>query len=144
MSEQYRQLPIENLSPLKEPEYVQSSFLRQEVQPTEEEITKSLESEGLIFQRIPEDWYPGKPFTTPRELAESDVTAYTQKSILYLMKRNNIGGIELAGNKVLEVDDVIKIKELENAPAVDGTNRGRPAGWKVGVPVRRDALRNSQ
>jgi hypothetical protein len=67
-----------------------------------------------LYQRVPENLIPGSLYTTPDDLANSELTKYTADQIRYFFRTNQLPGASLMGRQIiLTEDDVNFVLERE-------------------------------
>lgn len=84
---------------------------------------------GVTFERMPMDSYPGRPYTTPHEIAAQKQTGYHKRSVQRVISNGLVHAAELAGRAVLYPSGVKELFTREQQQREDWNPRRHP-GWR--------------
>lgn len=95
-------------------------------------LAGELEAEGVVFARIPEDYYPGRRYITPRSLVDHGMTSFTQRHLFRFLREAKVPVDHLAEKMVLDVRAVKRVKDFEKQSKAKAERRGgRGPGWRA-------------
>ncbi len=89
---------------------------------------------GIIFHRMPDDVYPGRPYVTQQDLIRGGVTRYSRQNISRLARDEQaIPALEIADRVLFPPGGVRTLLERERVATSDVSPRRRPGGARARI-----------
>ena len=111
------------------------------VEEQEDELADAARLEleqGIEFQRMPRDVYPGKPYVTLLDLIRHGVTRYSRQNISRLTRdERSVPAVLIADRVLLAPAGVKRLLEREKKAETDVSPRRRPGPGRAAEPRTR-------
>jgi hypothetical protein len=116
-----------------------------EVAMVEEHARRLEEQEQVVFRYVPNDIYPGMPYTTSDDLSESGVVPYSHTHISRLVRSGEVEAVQMGGSMLITPRGAEQLIERSRKSVSGEPNSrgGRPPGPTGERKVRRKQPRSS-